>query len=164
MGYYGSPRRLGSGMYYDVLFILFQLYCHEANIILVNSCSHYAGRYYFRRRDACPAVAPRICACGRRVLMDRGLFFGCMVLWRRIHHTAEGQRTTAFRCAVCVLPLDRVFGGGFRPLGACWTRARMLGYVSFHWTCIALHSVLLFWQICLTLYSKRERERERERE
>ena len=56
----------------------------------------------------CPTVIPRICACGKQILIDWKLFFGYMVQWQQVHRTAEGQRTTAFHRTMYLLPLDHL--------------------------------------------------------
>ena len=57
----------------------------------------------------CPTVILRICMCGKENLIDLKLNFGYMVQWQQIHHTVEGQRTTAFHCKMSLLPLDYMY-------------------------------------------------------
>ena len=47
-----------------------------------NEYIHYARRYYVQRKDTCPAVIPRICACVKQILIGWKLVFGYMVQWQ----------------------------------------------------------------------------------
>ena len=52
-----------------------------------------------------------------------------------------------FHCAMYLLPLDLISKINFQPIRTCLTHAQFhgmtTGHVSFHWTCIALHSVII---------------------
>ena len=116
---------------------------------------------HVQRNDTCPRVIPRNCACVKQVLIGWKLIFGYKVQWQQIHHTMEQFSTNqnpGYRMSPSIWLVENhssvqciCYRWTFypkiklQPIRTCLMHAQIcgmtVGHVSFHWTCITLHSV-----------------------
>ena len=116
---------------------------------------------HVQQNDTCPTVTLRNCACVKQVLIGRKLSFGFKVQRQQIHCTVEwfsNNQNPGYRispslwlvenhstvwCICCSWTFYPKVN--FQPIRTCLTQAQIggmtVGFVSFRWTCIALHSV-----------------------